>query len=402
MTENRISSVDGLRAIAMMMVMAEHCGLMPVGWVGVWLFYVISGFVITRNFLAERETGIAKLPHYASFLVRRFFRIIPPYFGYIAIASGAVLLVGKPGQFHDLPYLATMTENWWLTFHHAHTAPFTFVHLWTISVEEQFYLVFPLLFFLVPARRFPLVLAILIMWEPLIRWALVQFLIRHGVTAYDELSYGVHFSSVGQFDAFLMGALLAHFEGSIRKSQDIARYFAIVSITAFGLYFVAYVFINRHYLHAQGDKEYLRLFTGTLFGQGREMFVYSVLDLCAATLVVLAIREWRPLRFLSLKLFAWMGLNSYSGYLYHPLALMLFLELGLRTGSEDMTAFSLWIRLAAFAFVLPASLAAAIVSNALIERRARAFSHSLAATLTTKTRRRPTTSMASSDSRREA
>ena len=52
----RLAGIDGLRAIAMTMVIAQHSGLLPFGWVGVWLFFVISGYVITRGFLSEESS----------------------------------------------------------------------------------------------------------------------------------------------------------------------------------------------------------------------------------------------------------------------------------------------------------------------------------------------------------
>ena len=48
---DRIAEIDGLRAVAMTLVIAQHCGLAPFGWTGVWLFFVISGYVISRNFM---------------------------------------------------------------------------------------------------------------------------------------------------------------------------------------------------------------------------------------------------------------------------------------------------------------------------------------------------------------
>ena len=53
MTIRRIDEIDGLRAVAMTAVVAHHCALAPFGWAGVWLFFVISGFVISRNFLVH-------------------------------------------------------------------------------------------------------------------------------------------------------------------------------------------------------------------------------------------------------------------------------------------------------------------------------------------------------------
>jgi peptidoglycan/LPS O-acetylase OafA/YrhL len=89
----RIDEVDGLRAIAMTMVIAQHCGL-PFGWTGVWLFFVISGYVISRNFLCEAYTNGPVLQEYKIFMLRRFFRIVPVYTFYIAIGTGIIFALG--------------------------------------------------------------------------------------------------------------------------------------------------------------------------------------------------------------------------------------------------------------------------------------------------------------------
>ena len=149
----RIYSIDSLRALAMTMVIAQHCKLLPFGWTGVWLFYVISGFVISRNFIAERATfKPASLFHYLSFVTRRMFRIIPPYAAYVIICLLVIRLLGYPEQYRELPYLTTFTFNWRMIFS-VEPQFSAFGHLWTISVEEQFYVLFPILILLLNRDR---------------------------------------------------------------------------------------------------------------------------------------------------------------------------------------------------------------------------------------------------------
>src|ERR1700737_2337883 len=112
MTE-RIYSIDSFRALAMTMVIAQHCKLLPFGWTGVWLFYVISGFVISRNLIAERATfKPAPLFHYLSFVIRRIFRIVPPYAAYIIICLLVIRLLGYPEQYGERPYVTRSLFDW--------------------------------------------------------------------------------------------------------------------------------------------------------------------------------------------------------------------------------------------------------------------------------------------------
>ena len=108
---SRVLEIDGLRAIAMTMVIAQHCGLLPFGWIGVWLFYGISGFVITRGFIQDESHPISIVRRYGNFMLRRFFRIVPVYVLYIAINIGVFVLLNEHRYYQNLPYLSTFTFN---------------------------------------------------------------------------------------------------------------------------------------------------------------------------------------------------------------------------------------------------------------------------------------------------
>lgn len=388
----RLPAIDGLRAIAMTMVIAFHCGLFPIGWTGVWLFYVISGFVITRNFLAERATGIPRGAHWASFAIRRFFRIVPPYALYIAICSALILFLRDPSGLHGLGFLATFTANWWFLDPNVSKAYFGFLPLWTISVEEQFYLVFPILFFFVAARRLPALLVALFAWGPVWRWLFEQGLGQFGIAHPDVVASAVYTSSLGQFDAFILGALLAHVEGYIRRPR-IALCIGAVAMAALFSYWIAFHSIIEHLraAHLWADD---RLFTGgPPFGRGRELVLYTAIDLCAAALIALALSGSSALSLLATKPLAWIGRNSYSGYLYHALALQMFGTLIWRHDPRDFPsphAPLYLIRLAAFTLTFIASIAAAYISYSVIEKRSLKLGHELARRLAlARSRRNP-------------
>lgn len=373
----RIPAIDGLRATAMMMVIAFHCGLLPAGWTGVWLFYAISGFVISRNFLTERAAGARSLPHYASFLVRRFFRIVPPYFAYIAVCCAIAFALEPDKRFFELPYLLSFTENWFKIFHlklAAEHSLSTVGHLWTISVEEQFYVFFPLIFFLTNDRRFLWATIILIALGPVFRWILSQIFIAQGMPD-DQVAFGVYYSSVGQFDAFLSGVMLAIFESALRSRPRISRRLFFIALDAAALFVATYMVINVYAWHAHGARTFDRLVTGLLYGQGRELFLYSVLDLLAASVVALAIADHPWTRFLSSKPLVAAGRISYGGYLYHQLATIAVSHKIFR--ADLMVAAPLSVRLSAFALVTAGALACAWVSYAVLESRTLAIGHAL-------------------------
>lgn len=182
----RIHGLDGLRAVSILMVMASHVagsaltwgGRVPLGsahaWgkVGVRVFFVISGFLITKLLIDERarHSGETRPVSIRAFYLRRAFRILPAFFAYLLaiVALRAAGLVDVATN--DLVHAATYTTNFdvdrsWLVS-----------HIWSLSVEEHYYLLWPVAFALVPLRwslRIALAACVL---SPLARLGVVRLL----------------------------------------------------------------------------------------------------------------------------------------------------------------------------------------------------------------------------------
>ncbi len=149
-------SLDGLRAISVVAVILYHAGMkwMPGGFLGVEVFFVVSGFLITTLLLEERaHAGAVDMRH---FWVRRGRRLLPALYLLLAVVSGAALLVyrdaaGRMGG--DVLAALFYVSNWWQIFldesYFVQSGrPPLLMHLWSLAVEEQFYLIFPPLFVL--------------------------------------------------------------------------------------------------------------------------------------------------------------------------------------------------------------------------------------------------------------
>ncbi len=321
--QRRLPEIDGLRAVAMTAVVAQHCGLAPCGWIGVWLFFVISGYVIARNFERDGYASGSLLGRYRTFMTRRFFRIVPVYMLYLMIGTILILLSGKPSALRDIPFLIAFVQNWQMIFG-LWPNPESwagFAHLWTLSVEEQFYLVFPIIFLSLPRRIYAAVAITLIAAGPFIRYVYSAAL--QGTTADGGwLAFAVYAASFAHFDAFLIGALIAHFEDSIRIRRWVPVVLAGAAISVAAAYVAFYVHAN--YVMGASRVDLLRnIFSGILFGQGREVVVYTVVNLLAATAVVYAILQKSFLRMLAGRRITLVGRVSYGGYLYHALILWL-------------------------------------------------------------------------------
>jgi peptidoglycan/LPS O-acetylase OafA/YrhL len=152
--------IQALRALAVAVVVVYHFWphLLPGGFVGVDVFFVISGFLITSHLVSEiRRTGRLSLP---AFWARRARRLLPASLLVLAVtglASAALLSAGQWQQvFKEIVASALYVQNWVLAFDSidylaAENAPTPVQHFWSLSVEEQFYIVIPILLVLAVA-----------------------------------------------------------------------------------------------------------------------------------------------------------------------------------------------------------------------------------------------------------
>ena len=165
----RNDALDGLRFVAVAVVLAFHFGVpgADAGFLGVDLFFVLSGFVITSILLRQVEEGRVRL---ADFWVRRVRRLAPAVLLALAalIAWGALeaSLTLRDDLRGDITATIAYVANWHFidtsSYFHATGDPSPLLHMWTLAVEEQFYVLWPLTLFLlallVPLRvRLPLV-----------------------------------------------------------------------------------------------------------------------------------------------------------------------------------------------------------------------------------------------------
>ncbi|WES62889.1 acyltransferase family protein [Microbacter sp. GSS18] len=168
----RYAGLDGLRAIAVALVLVYHLfppGILPGGFIGVDVFFVISGFLITSLLLREHVQRRASI---TAFWRRRARRLLPALGVMIAVCASLGLVVGGDVLYRvgaQVAGAATFTYNWWTiaadSGYFAASSPEIFRNVWSLAVEEQFYLLLPLvlpLFFLLK-RTWMLVAAALVL-----------------------------------------------------------------------------------------------------------------------------------------------------------------------------------------------------------------------------------------------
>lgn len=147
----RITQIQGLRAVAAILVTVFHARLVPGGFIGVDIFYVISGYLITGLILREIEkTGTLDL---RSFYQRRIKRLLPTSV-FVLFVTGIFAWILFPPITRDAlgrdffaaaAYISNYLFAWWQNdYQNLNATPSPFIHYWSLAVEEQFYLVWPI------------------------------------------------------------------------------------------------------------------------------------------------------------------------------------------------------------------------------------------------------------------
>jgi len=219
-----VPALDGLRGIAILLVLARHSTRvfavagMPVvhagewgllnpawnGWMGVDLFFVLSGFLISHHVLKRWTPGEAWRPQARTYLVKRVLRIVPAYYAFVAIIALGVLPFYPPP-----PGLRILKDVLFLQdlFPYA-----TVVVFWSLGVEEKFYLVAPLVLLWVRATtsnraRFAVVLVFVLL--PVLLKASVYLVHRPSLDTYADWFPLLRSPFYVSFDALFVGCLCA-------------------------------------------------------------------------------------------------------------------------------------------------------------------------------------------------
>jgi peptidoglycan/LPS O-acetylase OafA/YrhL len=194
---SRIPELDGIRGIAILSVLCFHYisiqgaapagslvdrleRLVVLGATGVDLFFVLSGFLIGGILLDVKDSP----RYFRTFYARRFFRIIPVYFAWITVyvfvakfGGKHLLALSHSGNTPPLGYLVynhyLFLQNFYLDRFH-NLAGAWFDHTWSLAVEEQFYLVIPLLVYFLPRKAYKVFLFCVILLSPILRIVLLK------------------------------------------------------------------------------------------------------------------------------------------------------------------------------------------------------------------------------------
>ena len=311
-----IPGLDGIRAIAFLLVFSVHTDYVYIGWVGVQLFFVLSGFLITDILLRMKDTLRAG-GYFKKFYGRRFLRIFPLYYFYLLImfiVTAALISFGYRINYmrlyqDQLPYALAYIYNFFNASPAYNGESWLVGHLWSLSVEEQFYLAWPLLIFLTPKKRLKKLFVGAILAGPLFRLAISALYKFQGSVPflYSDMSVVIYVLPFSYLDAFGLGAYITRFE--IPKARW--QFFALLILLPFVGFAATYF--------STGDYG-----VSTAFGFAyplnkdlKQVWGYFYLSYLCVLLIYLVVREKLFLRFLDNKFVSYLGKISYGLYVYH-------------------------------------------------------------------------------------
>ncbi len=301
-------ALDGLRGLAVLLVLACHSAVVTgsifqttlnlvfgAGWVGVDLFFVLSGFLITGILYASRDSPV----YYKSFFARRFLRIFPLYYVVVIIT---ILL--KRSAFHlpDVASLLFFYYNWQavLLGHHLPAVN----SLWSLAVEEQFYLVWPAIVLHSSKRA--------LMW--LCAAGMVLALpLRLIILVHSNRFQSAYYITPCRMDALLLGASLALCHTDQKIWKRLLRLATPVAMSA-SVGLLGIVAWTGHFFSSItfSDLETYRHSSIAVAGPGCTLLAIlfgAVLVKCTGQGLVFRVFAWQPLRRV--------GKYSYGMYMLH-------------------------------------------------------------------------------------
>jgi peptidoglycan/LPS O-acetylase OafA/YrhL len=317
-------ALDGLRALAVLMVFYQHyLTVHPVlnwGWTGVDCFFVLSGFLITGILYDTRETT----HRFRTFYVRRTLRIFPLYYGVLLVAlllNPIFHWVWHPAWFLWPFYLGNYARFIWLsdflkdtkTLEHFrssipfHTPFFLYVgHFWSLCVEEQFYLVWPLIVFFVNDRvRLRNFCIAVCVFSLAARIACLYFVPQPYLQA--EMLYRL---TPLRADALMLGGLLALIlrGPEVRWLSRILRPTLYIFIASFFIFEAMYRLFVHHVYYPSPS------------APGLSTIGFTLIDLFAGIIILVSLEPSSLLyRVLTLKPLRRLGQMSYGFYVFHDI-----------------------------------------------------------------------------------
>ncbi|SEA78059.1 acyltransferase family protein [Paraburkholderia sartisoli] len=293
----RIVQLDGLRALAVLAVFAQHALKAPL-WMGVDLFFVLSGFLIT-GILLERKAR--QQSYFSYFYARRARRILPPYL-LLMLVSSLVFGLGWARHWQWYAFFATnIGDALGQSGHDSLNV------LWSLAVEEQFYIVWPFAVLLLSQRALAILAAALIVLVPLLRAV---------ATPWFDTFWPIYYLTPFRMDLLSAGALLAV---AVRRDRNALERFRVPAVFALFAALAVLAALHLHFPRFRAENTPLS-----------NACLYSIsLVLCTSALVIALQSKGIVRQVLSHPVLVYVGTVSYTIYLIHLTVLYMLWPLAL-------------------------------------------------------------------------
>lgn len=306
--KKHLPHLDGIRGWAILLVLLYHCfsslKVTVICWVGVDLFFVLSGFLITGILLESKTEKF----YFRNFIIRRSLRIFPLYYIFILLFFFLIPWI-VPGIFGDISYYQNnigwfilYLQNWLYSFD-GFPKSFMFHHLWSLAIEEQFYLVWPFFVYVFSGKNIIRLSVLLILLANFFRFFAGSF--TGLIFPYEYVN------TFSRIDALLLGALVAVL---FRYYSDFLKRISLPVLIICAIVLTAYVAGVRN------------------LNFWKYQPVYTVIGLFFASLLSVSLTDSRAGKklvvFFSKRPFVFFGKYSYGLYIYHyPIFLSLMLHI---------------------------------------------------------------------------
>jgi peptidoglycan/LPS O-acetylase OafA/YrhL len=299
--ENRLSQLDGLRFFAVLAVFLYHFFHLPLLWVGVDTFFVLSGFLITAILLKNKGSK----NYYSRFYVRRALRIFPPYF--LVLSISLIFLLPELRKY--LLWYITFTSNFLEPLYGKAEDPLS--PLWSLAIEQQFYLIWPFVVNNISRKGLYKICSITLIVTPFIR------IITGQLSGSFLAVYSLTFCRMDLLCGGALLALLNSEENNVLKKNNFLL--AILSGLCAFVFFILVLTVDS-FKTSQNSM----LFNSIGFG----LIAFASIFLIA---FILHIKSGFIYKLLTNKPIVYLGSISYMLYLCHYPIIYLFCDLSINT-----------------------------------------------------------------------
>ena len=327
-----LPQMDGFRGLFCIFIIIIHHHFtyanvpISLGYFGMHGFFILSSFLITRGLLIDKKKTGSFKTYYIKFYIKRILRIFPVYFFYLFFAVAAGLLTSDRlgnyflGIYYELRHFGWMLITFTYNFKdlyciysgYIYNKSTVFSHLWSLSLEEQFYFIVPFMVYFMSEKALKGLTVAMILVFPLIRIVGFQWLTSLTDDVMQQ-SFIFYRNTFFQYDAFFYGTFLALFPVSLSNKQAYGIFYFLLAI------FVLAIPVNGWIIHQHSGQNIFYIITHYDFmtRNGQYIYIDTLFNLLCTVFFYLCFTNEDSFPIFKKKFFVEVGGKmTYSTYVY--------------------------------------------------------------------------------------